>query len=293
MKTILISGLTVALAIACSSLPPSATESSNRQTTVSPISTVNSSKKTLVSESATQRVSQAPIFKDYSATENFSGTPAPVNLASHPQARTFRTVLQQGAKQGPNFAGKYTLLTWGCGTSCQMVGIINAETGSVYMLDSPAEAGVKFQLDSRLLIVNPPENLFENKPDWLQTRYYVWDGTKLTQVSASTSETPTSSENPTVATVKRMVNGDLICYVTLVDENNIEHQVGATFEICENPNRFLNQKVRLFYKRVPVNDCESAEPCGKTRSEPLITNMEIVGGGNSGNSGNSQILSNG
>jgi hypothetical protein len=66
-----------------------------------------------------------------------------------------------------------------------MVGIINAETGSVYMLDSPAEAGVKFQLDSRLLIVNPPppEKLFENKPDWLQTRYYVWDGTKLTQVS--------------------------------------------------------------------------------------------------------------
>jgi hypothetical protein len=174
-----------------------------------------------------------------------------------------------------------------------MVGIINAETGSVYMLDSPAEAGVNFQLDSRLLIVNPPENLFENKPDWLQTRYYVWDGTKLTQVSASTSETPTSSENPTVATVKRMVNGDLMCYVTLVDENNIEHQVGATFEICENPNRFLNQKVRLFYKRVPINDCESAEPCGKTRIDSLITNMEIVGGGNSGNSGNSQILSNG
>lgn len=281
MKTILISGLTLALAIACSSSRLSALKSSTIQATISPINTVNSTKKTLVSESATQRVSQAPIFTDYSATENFSGTPAPVNLTSHPQARRFRTVLQQGAKQRPNFAGKYTVVTWGCGTSCQSVGIINAETGSVYILDSPAAAGVKFQLDSRLLIVNPPENLSENEPNWIQTRYYVWDGTQLTQVSASTSETPAKSKNPTVATVKAMVNGDLMCYVTLVDENNIEHEVGATFEICENPDRFLNQKVRLSYKRVPVNDCESAEPCGKTRIESLIINMEIIGGGKS------------
>lgn len=78
-----------------------------------------------------------------------------------------------------------------------------------------------------------------------------------------------------------MVNGDLMCYVTLVDENNIAHEVGATFEICENPDRFLNQKVRLSYERVPVNDCESAEPCGKTRIESLITNMQIIGGGKS------------
>jgi hypothetical protein len=191
MKTIVISGLTLALVIACSSTPPSATESSTDQATVSAVNTLNSSKKTLVSQSNTQPVSQAPAFEDYPATKSFSGRRAPVNLASHPQARRFRTVLQQGAKQGPNFAGKYTVVTWGCGTSCQAIGIINAETGSVYMLDSPAEAGVKFKLDSRLLVVNPPENISEKEPDWLQTHYYVWDGKQLTQVSASTSETPT------------------------------------------------------------------------------------------------------
>lgn len=275
MKIILISGLTLALATACSSPQPSALQSSTPQATISPINTVNSNQTTLVSEGTTQQVSQPPIFTNYSATEKFSGTPAPVNLTSHPQARRFRTVLQQGAKQGPNFAGKYTVVTWGCGTSCQSVGIINAETGSVYMLKSPAEAGVKFQLDSRLLIVNPPENFSENEPDWMQTRYYLWDGTQLNQVSASTSETPAKRENPAVATVKGMVNGDLMCYVSLVDENNIKHEVGATFEICENPNRFLNQKVRLSYENVSVNDCESAEPCGKNRIESLIINMEL------------------
>lgn len=275
MKTILILGLTLALATACSSPPPSALQSSTHQATLSPINTVNSNQKTLVSQGATQQLSQPPIFTNYSATENFSGTPAPVKLTSHPQARRFRTVLQQGAKKGPNFAGKYTVVTWGCGSSCQSVGIINAETGSVYMLKSPAEAGVKFQLDSRLLIVNPPENFSENEPDWMQTRYYLWDGTQLKQVSASTSETPAKRENPAVATVKGMVNGDLMCYVSLVDENNIKHEVGATFEICENPNRFLNQKVRLSYEKVSVNDCESAEPCGKNRIESLIINMEL------------------
>ena len=191
MKTIVIARLTLALAIACSSTPPSAIESSTAQATVSPDNTLNSSKKTLVSQSNTQQVPQASAFKNYPATETFSGSPAPVNLASHPQARRFRTVLQQGAKQGPNFAGKYTVVTWGCGTSCQAIGIINAGTGSVYMLDNPAEAGVKFQLDSRLLVVNPPENLSENEPDWLQTHYYVWDGKQLTKVFASNSETPT------------------------------------------------------------------------------------------------------
>ena len=275
MKTILISGLTLALATVCSSPPPSALQSSTRQATLSPINTVNSNQKTLVSQGATQQVSKPPIFRNYSATEKFSGTPAHVNLTSHPQARRFRTVLEQGSKKGPNFAGKYTVVTWGCGSSCQSVGIINAETGSVYMLKSPAEAGVKFQLNSRLLIVNPPENFSANEPGRMKTRYYLWDGRQLKQVSASTSETPPKRGNPAVATVKGMVNGDLMCYVSLVDENNIKHEVGATFEICENSNRFLNQKVRLSYKRVSVNDCESAEPCGKNRMESLIINMEL------------------
>jgi hypothetical protein len=275
MKTILISGLTLALATVCSSPPLSAVQSSTSKATLSPINTVNSNQKTLLSQGATQQVSQPPIFRNYSATEKFSGKPAPVNLTSHPQARRFRTVLQQGAKRGPNFAGKYTVVTWGCGTSCQSVGIINAKTGSVYMLKSPAEAGVKFQLNSRLLIVNPPENLSANEPNRMQTRYYLWDGRQLKQVSASTSETPAKRENPAVATVKGMVNGDLMCYVSLVDENNIKHEVGATFEICENQNRFLNQKVRLSYEKVSVNDCESAEPCGKNRMESLIINMEL------------------
>lgn len=105
--------------------------------------------------------------------------------------------------------------------------------------------------------------------------------------TTSGSEPSIVDDNLTVARVKSMVNGDLMCYVTLVDENNSEHEIGATFEICANSNLFLNQKVRLVYERIPVNDCQSIEPCGKTRIESLITKMETV------RDGNSQILSNG
>ncbi len=90
----------------------------------------------------------------------------------------------------------------------------------------------------------------------------------------------TSREQPKVGTVKSMVTGDLMCYLTLVDENNVEHQVGADFDICVNKNTYLNRKVRLSYKLVSINDCQSAEPCGRTRKEWLVTKMELVGEGN-------------
>jgi hypothetical protein len=83
-----------------------------------------------------------------------------------------------------------------------------------------------------------------------------------------------SGDRPTVATVKSIVNGDLMCYVTLVDDNGVRHEsVGATFEICANESAFLNKRVNLVYEQASVNDCQSAEPCGRSRLETLIVEM--------------------
>lgn len=101
-----------------------------------------------------------------------------------------------------------------------------------------------------------------------------------------------SAKKPIVGTVKSMVNGDLMCYVKLLDENRTEHNLGASFEICAKQKTFLNKKVRLTYQQVAVNDCQSAEPCGKTRQESLITKMELIAE-KPENSSNSQTLSNG
>jgi hypothetical protein len=78
-----------------------------------------------------------------------------------------------------------------------------------------------------------------------------------------------------------------------VDENQVKHDVGADFEICANQEQFLNQKVRVSYQIASINDCQSAEPCGKTRQESIITKMEIVGQSNPEKSGKSQALTNG
>ncbi|WP_414552275.1 hypothetical protein [Anabaena sp. CCY 0017] len=95
-----------------------------------------------------------------------------------------------------------------------------------------------------------------------------------------------SSNNPTqavannqlkVGTVKELVTGDIICYATIVDEQGKEHRVGASFEICAESEKYLNQKVRLSYEIASLNDCESIEPCGKSREESIISQMEILG----------------
>jgi hypothetical protein len=93
---------------------------------------------------------------------------------------------------------------------------------------------------------------------------------------ANTGKTETiATGQPKGGTVKEIVNGDLKCYVTLVDEKGIKHNLGATFEVCEKPETLLNKKVSLNYEVVSVSDCESAEPCGKSKKESLISQMQV------------------
>lgn len=76
--------------------------------------------------------------------------------------------------------------------------------------------------------------------------------------------------------VKDLQSGDLMCYATLENDSGEEFYRGASFEICEQSETYLNKTVRLSYEVVNINDCESIEPCGKTRQEEIITGMEII-----------------
>ncbi|MBN3888002.1 MAG: hypothetical protein HWQ43_02060 [Nostoc sp. JL31] len=83
------------------------------------------------------------------------------------------------------------------------------------------------------------------------------------------------NDNPICGTIKDMQNGDLKCYVTVVDENGKVYEgVGAVFEVCE-PEKYVNKKVKMFYSLENVSDCQSSEPCGKTIKEWLISKIEI------------------
>jgi hypothetical protein len=80
---------------------------------------------------------------------------------------------------------------------------------------------------------------------------------------------------PTSGKVLKLTNGDLMCYVDLVDAGGKKYNLGADFSICEQ-SQFLNQQVRLTYKKIKVSDCQSAEPCGKSKIKNAIVKMRLM-----------------
>jgi hypothetical protein len=78
---------------------------------------------------------------------------------------------------------------------------------------------------------------------------------------------------PRSGKVLTLTNGDLMCYVD-ISSGGKKYHLGADFSIC-NQSKFLNQQVQLTYKPVKVNDCQSNEPCGKTRIENLIVKIKL------------------
>lgn len=93
------------------------------------------------------------------------------------------------------------------------------------------------------------------------------------QNSQNPVDTFQTSDLPTVGTVKELIAGDLMCYMTVQDDRGVTRRIGATFEVCQQTN-FLNQRVQFSYAPANVSDCESAEACGRSRSTLLVNRME-------------------
>jgi len=91
-------------------------------------------------------------FSDY-FTDVYHGDIATLDTKSHEAAETFPTRIRQELEKGVNFAGRYSLMTAGCGTYCQMVVITDVITGKV-VKQLHAEAGAEYQPGSQLLILN-------------------------------------------------------------------------------------------------------------------------------------------
>ncbi len=91
----------------------------------------------------------APKFGDFPAAVVSIAKPAAVDLRSAQGARQFRTVLREGAADGPNFAGHYTIVGWGCGSSCLDWAIVDALNGQVFFSpDSRIVSAVHVDVES-------------------------------------------------------------------------------------------------------------------------------------------------
>ena len=125
-----------------------------------------------------------PRFEDFPVSGIFKGTPAQPVLTTTDERR-FRTVIRNGVSKGwgvedgttgkaftapgPNFAGHYAIVGWGCGSPCYMMAIIDLRTGRVFPppfhhgpghsyfqlpYAFPMDPPLRFRQDSRLLIAN-------------------------------------------------------------------------------------------------------------------------------------------
>ena len=141
-----------------------------------------------------------PRFEDYPVTEVFSGMPAAPILTT-PEQRRYRTRIRNGVstgaaewigswknpikRNGPNFAGHYFVIRWGCGSQCVMMATVDAETGKVYEppladknslwvpLDNLSDMETDLRPDSSLLVLRNACRNFKDRKT-CGTYYFNW-----------------------------------------------------------------------------------------------------------------------
>lgn len=90
----------------------------------------------------------------------YSGPIAAVDYVNTPltQAAEFSTAIDEAVAAGPNFAGKYAVAQWGCGSNCQGHAVVNVESGKIIAFGPQTEAGLSINEESAIMITNPKEN---------------------------------------------------------------------------------------------------------------------------------------
>ena len=148
---------------------------------------------------------RVPAFEDYPAADRYRGKPAAPQFhgAGMPDSdQRARERIEIDAEAGPNFAGRYTLAHWACGTGCFSILVIDTPTGKIYRempfatldigydheTDRHRYGGLSFRTPSSLLIA---EGCFDGEardrrgdPPDCARRYYRWDGQRFVLLKA-------------------------------------------------------------------------------------------------------------
>jgi hypothetical protein len=72
-----------------------------------------------------------PTFDQFKVADIYKGKPAAPVITTAGD-REFRTRIREGAAEGPNFAGHFTVADWGCGAGCVSFVVIDAASGTIY-----------------------------------------------------------------------------------------------------------------------------------------------------------------
>ncbi len=89
-------------------------------------------------------------------------------------------------------------------------------------------------------------------------------------------QSPTKIQKHQLVTLDRFENGDLACYVYGKKADGKPFNSMADFELCNREGEFRGRLVKLTFTKGRINDCEGADPCGKTREVELINSIQIA-----------------
>jgi len=136
----------------------------------------------------------APKFSTY-PTPKYDGPIASPDVESHPRSKLYRTKIREGVKDGPNFAGHYTIVWWGCGTSCSELAIVDVRNGKVFhprniryvvfddvdpdALRPPKDLLVQYHVDSNLMVIMGGIN---EDPKQRGISYFLWQRNQLKRI---------------------------------------------------------------------------------------------------------------
>lgn len=126
------------------------------------------------------------IFTEYEVPI-YTGKLAEPDFKSNPDAEIFISRITEGCKEGVNFAGHYTLIYWGCGTSCQYGVIVDRKTGKIYD-GYQTSLGSSFKANSKLILKN--SGLQDEGSDYFLINHNfaslgveIWDRNKFVSVN--------------------------------------------------------------------------------------------------------------
>lgn len=116
-------------------------------------------------------------FQDYQVATVYKGKTRLPDFSARDKAyRHYRTRIREGLKEGPSFAGEFSIIQIGCGTGCSFAFVASNRSGKVFEFPRGGKENMFMQfskkLDSRLLILQ----WGSYRDDSCFIEYFEWTG---------------------------------------------------------------------------------------------------------------------
>ncbi len=115
-------------------------------------------------------------FGQFAVSSFYKGkTQLPKFKGRDKEFRSYRTRISNGMKDGPNYAGHFSVIQIGCGMLCSFAFVADNRTGQVFDFPRGGEENMEmqllFKLDSRLMLVQ----WADYDSDSCVLEYFKWD----------------------------------------------------------------------------------------------------------------------